>query len=81
MPRCLKLVVAITKKDIGEGDKLKRHLLFLFNYENKNVGRGGRDPGCGIDCLKDAGKTLYLAPKCISKVFWKCTHKKPDRES
>ena len=81
MPRCLKLVVATAKKDTGEGDKWKRDLLFLFNYEKKNVGRGDRDPGCGIDCLKDAGKTLFLVPKWISKVFWKCMHKKPYRES
>lgn len=28
--------------------------------KKKNVGKGGRDPECGIDCLKDAGKTLFL---------------------
>lgn len=36
----------------------------------------GRDPECGIDCLKDAGKTLFLVPKCISKVFGSGMHKR-----
>lgn len=45
MPRCLKHVVAIAEGDIGEGGKFKRYVLFLFNYEENTVGRGGKDPG------------------------------------
>lgn len=68
MPRCLKLV-AIAKKDIGEGDKLKRDLLFLFNYEKKNVGKGGKRPWMWDRLSKRCWKDYFLYQNASQRYF------------